>query len=50
MPVLKLKTWNIEDAVSGEVIRGGFLSEKFAEDKLPKIRRKHPAAFVKKAE
>lgn len=50
MTTLRVATWNIEDALTGEVLARGFLSEQLAEGRLKKLRRKHPAAFCKKAE
>lgn len=50
MTRLLVTTYNIEDALTGEVIEGGFMTEKFAEKRCEKIKRKHSAAFVKKVE
>jgi hypothetical protein len=47
---LKVQFWRIEDAVTGAVLEGGFFSEGIAEERLKKLKRKHPAAFVNKSE
>lgn len=48
MTKLLLATWNIEDAATGDVIERGFMTEKGAQRRLEKVKRKHPAAFVNK--
>jgi hypothetical protein len=50
MPTLKVVTYRIADALTGKAIEGGFMTEKFAESRLDKVRRKHPAAFVERVE
>lgn len=49
MPALRVRTWNIEDALTGKVLEKQILSETLAEGRLKKWRRKHPAAFAKPA-
>lgn len=43
---IKMTTYAIEDALTGETLEGGFFSEGLANKKLNRWKRKFPAAFV----
>lgn len=50
MTKLRVVTYAIDDALTGERLEGGFFSEKLAEGQLKKVRRKFPSAFVIRVE
>jgi hypothetical protein len=50
MTALRVVRWRVEDAGTGETLHPGVLTESYAEVLCDKLKRKHPAAFVKRVD
>jgi hypothetical protein len=48
MTSLKVVGWRVEDALTGEQLSGKVFTKTYAETLFNRLKKKHPAAFIKK--